>query len=228
MGNSSDDKVRAALTDLVRLKDMKEWIESGTAPGEIRAQYEAEKEPAWEAARLALERGEPRQYKHKWVPYPMGEYCAHCQVLRNLDGSGDDGFCGGAVYASLESSTRSHALRSEPSAEAVKIAEGLERSHVPADNPARIMAKEIIRLANSATLSTEDAACKVAADLLRNEIVRLDKPKAMFPQEAEKIGRRQAAFQEAVRYLDPSESRVNRGGEEVQPVQRQTPPDAQP
>lgn len=66
--------------------------------------------------------------------------------------------------------------------------------------------KPLYTAPQSATVASEDAACKVAADLLRNEIVRLEKPKAMFPQEAEKIGCRQAAFQEAVRYLDPSDS----------------------
>lgn len=62
----------------------------------------------------------------------------------------------------------------------------------------------------SATGSSEDAACKVAAVLLRNEIVRLEYPKSMFPQEAEKIGRRQTAFQEAVRFLDPADSEMTK------------------
>ena len=44
-----------ALINLVRLKDLKVWIESGTAPDGVKEQYEREKEPAWEAARLALE-----------------------------------------------------------------------------------------------------------------------------------------------------------------------------
>lgn len=60
----------------------------------------------------------------------------------------------------------------------------------------------------SATVSDEDAACKVAADLLRNEIVRLEYPKSMFPQKAEEIGRRQTAFQAAVHFLDPADSTV--------------------
>lgn len=60
--------------------------------------------------------------------------------------------------------------------------------------------------------ASEDAACKVAATLLRNEIVRLEYPKSMFPQEAEKIGRRQTAFQAAIRFLDPPEdARSDRG-----------------
>jgi hypothetical protein len=56
---SSD--VRAALIDLVRLKDLKQWIEAGLLGADeetkinARAQYEREKEPALEAARLALE-----------------------------------------------------------------------------------------------------------------------------------------------------------------------------
>ena len=53
--------VRIALQELVRLKDLKEWLErvgcgaAGTATAAAKAQYEREKEPAWEAARLALE-----------------------------------------------------------------------------------------------------------------------------------------------------------------------------
>lgn len=58
------DPIRDALIDLVRLKDLKQWIESdipdrwtGHKPEHWARvqQYEREKEPAWEAARLALE-----------------------------------------------------------------------------------------------------------------------------------------------------------------------------
>lgn len=48
-------EIQKALIDLVRLKDLKMWIESGTAPDHAKTQYEREKEPAWEAARIALE-----------------------------------------------------------------------------------------------------------------------------------------------------------------------------
>ena len=59
------EAVRSALIDLVRLKDLKEWIEHGlpgvdeTTKAEAKARYEHEKEPAWEAARLALEATPP-------------------------------------------------------------------------------------------------------------------------------------------------------------------------
>lgn len=42
----------------------------------------------------------------------------------------------------------------------------------------------------------------VAARLLRDEIKRLDYPKSMFPQEAEKISRKQSAFEIAARFLE--------------------------
>lgn len=53
--NTVTGNVRAALNHLVALKDLKMWIESGTAPDWAKKKYEAEKEPAWLAARLALE-----------------------------------------------------------------------------------------------------------------------------------------------------------------------------
>jgi hypothetical protein len=53
---------------------------------------------------------------------------------------------------------------------------------------------------------TDDAACKHAADVLRKEIERLEYPRSMVPQDASKISRRQDAFREAIRYLDPPDS----------------------
>lgn len=41
-----------------------------------------------------------------------------------------------------------------------------------------------------------------AAKLLRDEIKRLDYPKSMYPQQAEKIAKRQEAFTLAARYLE--------------------------
>ncbi len=57
----SAERIREALIALVRLKDLKEWIENGL-PGadeatkaDAKLRYEREKEPAWEEARKALE-----------------------------------------------------------------------------------------------------------------------------------------------------------------------------
>ncbi len=53
-------RVEAALADLVRLKDLKEWLASGTGltatrAAELKHEYETQKEPAWDEARKALE-----------------------------------------------------------------------------------------------------------------------------------------------------------------------------
>lgn len=58
-------------------------------------------------------------------------------------------------------------------------------------------------LRSATTEKSEDAACKVAADLLRAEVARLEYPKSMFPQEREKIARRQLGYEAAIRFLDP-------------------------
>ncbi|MDP3937687.1 MAG: hypothetical protein Q8R92_06075 [Deltaproteobacteria bacterium] len=61
-----------------------------------------------------------------------------------------------------------------------------------------------------ATLS-DDAACKRAADLLRAEVKRLEYPKAMVPQESDKIEHRQRGFEAAIMFLDPEHGISDRG-----------------
>lgn len=97
------DAVRDALIDLVRLKDLKQWIESdipdrwtGHKPAhwERVQQYEREKEPAWEAARLALERA-PSATAPIWKQVTMHERAFHTPPKSHVERD-DDGV---RVYA---------------------------------------------------------------------------------------------------------------------------------
>lgn len=65
-------------------------------------------------------------------------------------------------------------------------------------------------LSSAIAPTTQDAAVNIVCELLRGEIVRLEYPKSMFPQEAEKIGRKQAAYQETIRWLAPTDSTEGR------------------
>lgn len=84
----TSDAVRSALIDLVALKDLKEWIEDGvpgvtdTERAEVIARYQREKEPAWEAARKALE----APVSASGESTPLAEKCGvYDNALRDID-----------------------------------------------------------------------------------------------------------------------------------------------